>query len=220
MSLGGVQLVRRDEHAGAVLGEPVDQRPERQALRRIERGVRLVEEEAARLPDQADGEAHALAPATGETVQALAGAVAEIGEVQGALGLGVHVDVAGREPGEEPEVLRDGQALVERGALRDPPECLGARRHGPGLRRLHARDHLEQRGLAGAVGPEIATRSPARTSRSTPSRILRPCSSRVIPRALSSKLACGDASAWDVGVDSVTAADPTAPPGTARRVSV
>ena len=90
------------------------------------------------------------------------------------------LDASALQPAEQPEVLAGGEVLVDRGVLagdadqlahhvrvlRDvDAEDLGA----AAVHRQQGREHLQHRGLAGAVGAEDAEDLAAATSRSMPS---------------------------------------------------
>lgn len=156
VALGRMQLVGGDDDGRPSVRETVDERPELEPLRRIERGVRLVEEDARRVAEQPDGETHALAPAAGEPARPLVRALIQIGEREGtrrgALRCGPVVRKG--EPGEEGEVLSDGEPLVERRTLRHPTEAGRAGVDGAAVGGLHRGEHLEQGRLPGAVGAE------------------------------------------------------------------
>ena len=65
-ALGLVHHVAGDEHRGAGVGEPVEQRPEVAAQHRVEPDGRLVEDEQVRAAEQRDGEAGPRALAAAE----------------------------------------------------------------------------------------------------------------------------------------------------------
>src|SRR5690606_22070318 len=77
-------------------------------------------------------------------------------------------DVLGHAAGEQQRLLRD-DAYVRAQLLEvelpqvDPVQC-----HASSCRVMEARDEADQRALAGAARPTMATNSPARASRSTP----------------------------------------------------
>ena len=58
------------------------------------------------------------------------------------------------QPREQAQVLRHRELRVERGLLRDPADLLGRQRDGARARRQRAGEDLQQRRLAGAVGPD------------------------------------------------------------------
>jgi hypothetical protein len=122
--------------------------------RRVKRGVRLVKQQALGAADQPDRKADALPPASGESIQALARAVTQFSEVQGALDFRRDIRGVGGERREQPQVLGDGQAFVQCGALRYPAERGGARLDAAALGWLDACEHLKQRGFACAVWSE------------------------------------------------------------------
>ncbi len=115
----------------------------------------LIQQQARRLAEQADGQAHPLAPAAGEAIQALVCAIAELGKGHGVgHGLVRLRPVPELEAREERKVLAHGEPLVERWALGHPAQLLGPGLHATGLGRLHASEHLQQRRLARTVGTD------------------------------------------------------------------
>ncbi len=186
MPLGGIQIMGGDHDCRAVGGEPIEELPECEPLRRVECRVGLIEQEAGRAAQEADREADALPPAAGETIQPLARAVAQLGELHGRLdGLLRGGAPAELQPSEEGKVLAHREALVERRALRHPAKRRRRGRHGARLGGLHAGQHLKEGGLARAVGAENRTRSPGATCRSMPSRMRRVPRVRTSPVAVS-----------------------------------
>ena len=92
----------RDEHRGAGVGDPVEQRPQVLAEHRVEADGRLVEHQQLGRAEQRDGQAGAAALPAGEVADDLVAVAAEVDGVDRA----VDVVAAGAEhPGEEAEVL-------------------------------------------------------------------------------------------------------------------
>jgi hypothetical protein len=146
--------------AGAQLVEPG---PEPVALVRAEAGGRLVEQQDARSPGEGDGEVEPLERPGGQLGRGLAGEADEVGAREQLVRGGVGVADA-LEGGEQPQVLPRREARIEGGALGHPAHPRGdavGPRHGAGAGAPHAGEDRQERGLAGAVGPEERDRLPA-----------------------------------------------------------
>src|SRR6185436_1096560 len=144
----------------------IDEAPEFAAGQRIHAAGRLVEEDNRRLVQDGAADREALAPATGEVGGQGLLAAGEPGHLD-------HEAAAGVEPraieaidaAEEPDVLIDGQALVERKALRHVADAAldafgiaahvdAADRRVPARRLQQPAEHADRRRFAGAVAAE------------------------------------------------------------------
>jgi hypothetical protein len=151
------------------------------ALGRVHAGDRLVEQHDARLHRQAAGELDALLQAVGQRVHGGAGQVADVDELEGlARGGAVAALLAPCEPqpaaqrpcphevmAADHDVLEDRERREDAEVLeaardpdpgqlagRQPQEVPAVERHGATARLVHARQRVEQRALAGAVGTD------------------------------------------------------------------
>ncbi len=151
VALGLGDVVGREDDARAALGEAEDELPEALALARVEPGRGLVEQQHGRLGEQADRDVDPLLVAAGQRPDLVVAAVGEGGLGEHLLELLAELlTLDPLEPGEQPQVLGDGQLPVERRLLGDEADLAGeldlAR---VGLQR--AGDDREQRRLAGSV---------------------------------------------------------------------
>ena len=161
--VGLLEILRGEEHGGAVPDQHPDDVPDLVAAPRVEAGGRLVEEQELRRDHEARGDVEPAPHAAGEGLDLAVGRLAEPegGEQLVRPRLRLAAAIA-EEPAEEDEILVAGQVLVDRGELpgeADPaahrvgigdhvePEHAGAAAVGLEQRREHAHD----RGLAGAV---------------------------------------------------------------------
>ena len=145
-ALGLVHHVAGDEHGLAAVGEPVEERPQVAAQHRVEADGRLVEHQHVGVAEQRDGEAGPGALAAAEVADHLV-AVARPGRRRrSASSTSRAVDA--EHPGEEAQVLGDGEVVVHArglGDVADPvaqrpvagglPEDLDRRRTAPAGRR-------------------------------------------------------------------------------------
>ena len=155
-ALGLVQVVGGDQDRDARLGEVVDEAPELPARQRIDPAGRFVEEEDRRLVENRTPEREPLPPAAGEIAGQRGFAALEAGHLDDELPARLD-PVAGQavNASPEPDVLVDGQQLVEREPLRhvaDPLfDALGVGRDI---------DAADERGARG--GPQQAAQHPDR----------------------------------------------------------
>ncbi len=160
-----VQHVARHDHGLAAAGGPADALDDLGARDRVDAGQRLVEDEQRRVVHQALGQLGALAHALGEAAHPAAQRFLQAHLDQRALGVGARAP--GRHAGQlrhAGDPLQRGQLVVQvlvLGAVADAAARLRrAERLLPEHLHLAARraeqpdDHLHQRRLAGAVGPE------------------------------------------------------------------
>src|SRR4051794_6751651 len=78
-ALGLAHVVRAEDDRRAVPGQARDPLPQALALARVQRRGRLVEQQDGRLGQQADGDVDALAVATRQLAELLAGAIGQAG---------------------------------------------------------------------------------------------------------------------------------------------
>ena len=164
--LGLLHVVRAVEDGGARPRQRRDRREDALAGLGIDADGGLVEQEDARLVQDAAGEVEPPAHAAGERRDGLSEAPLEADDLErttdrrcgGAAGEAVHAR-------EEPQVLRGGQSRIHRGLLRDEAEHtargaglgrqrMAADRGRPGVGREHGREDRQHRRLAGAVRTE------------------------------------------------------------------
>ena len=141
--LGFFQIVGGHENRGARVGQPVDHGPEGTARQRIHAGGRLVEKQDARFVQDRRAERHALFPSLRQAADQLNFSALQPRERNHpahflrALVFGNAVDA-----GEEFEVFRDRQVVVERKLLRHVADLLphlGGTQAAALARQLHAR---------------------------------------------------------------------------------
>src|SRR6266508_4660142 len=161
-----LEVVRGDQDGRAPVRELVDHGPESPAGDGIDARGRLVEEENTRLVHHRRPEGHALLPAAGQAAGDLAAAVLEAGEGEDpSLPLFAALGRHAVDAGEEVQVLDDGEVVVQGEllghvadplphALRAKPAAFAGQLDVPGGRLEEAAEHLDGRGLAGAVGAE------------------------------------------------------------------
>ena len=180
--LGLVHVVGRDDERDALALEPEQPVPQHVPRLRVEAGGRLVEQQHLGVVHEAarDGEP-ALHPA-GQRLDPVVAPLGELGELEQLVGPRAHL-VAGEpeEPPVDPEVLLDGEVLVEDVALRADAR---AGRGSPGRRMPgRARGCVSSPSVTGEtqptmrivldlpapLGPRKPNASPRRTSTSMPS---------------------------------------------------
>ena len=156
--------------------------PERAALRRVERGGRLVEQQHPRRGEQRDRDVEPLPVADGERGRAHVGRQLELGRA-----------ARRRAPAgtpssarEEAEVLARRQPPVVRRALRHPADRARAARPCRRSARARRRGSTSSVDLPAPFGPTSATTSPASRSTSVGRRATRDPKARETPRAASS----------------------------------
>ena len=110
-----VHVVRAEQHGQPAVGEPLDQRPHVADAAGVQAVGRLVEHQQPRVAQQAGRDAEALAHAVGVAAHLVAGAVAELDDVEHLVD--PVVAGAGVEEGEAVEVLPTGEVGVEARAL-------------------------------------------------------------------------------------------------------
>ena len=166
--LGLLQVLRGQQHGGAVDGQRADLVPDLVAVAGVQPGGRLVEEQHVRAADEAHGEVEPAAHAPGVGAHPAARGVGEA-EPRDQFGGAVPGLAAGQaeQPGDQHEVVRAGQRLVDGGVLPGQPDP-GAHRRGfgddvvaqhagtPGVRAQQRGEHAHGGGLARAVRPEQA----------------------------------------------------------------
>ena len=166
-ALGFVHVMGGDQHGDAVGGQPVNLVPEFAARLGIDAGGRLVEQQQARLRQDAGAEREPLLPAAGQLAGELVLAAGEPEPGDRALaprlcGSGHAIDAR-----HEFEILADRQIGIEAEALRHVADIaldlvlLGENVVAEagafaGIRREQPAQHAERRGLAAAVRPEKA----------------------------------------------------------------
>ncbi len=151
------------EHQGqAPAPQLVEPGPQAVPLVRAERGRRLVQQQRARATGEGDRQVQALERAGAELARRLVGEPPQVGAGHQLLGGGVRVARA-LQRREQPQVLARREARVERRPLRHPAHARGGA-VGPGdgarARAGDPGEDREQRGLAGAVGPQQGDRLP------------------------------------------------------------
>mmetsp|Transcript_23364 Transcript_23364/g.55525 ORF Transcript_23364/g.55525 Transcript_23364/m.55525 type:complete len:246 (+) Transcript_23364:1539-2276(+) len=165
-ALGLVHVMRRDQHRDALAGEQMDLVPELAPRLGVDAGRGFVQQQQARPVQQAGGEREALLPAAGQRAGQLP---LPAGQAQ-ALQRAIHrvVTVRHREqPGDEVEVLADGEVVVEPELLRHIADlaldglALAAEIQAQhlaftGVRRQQAAEHAQRGGFTAAVGAEEA----------------------------------------------------------------
>ena len=165
---GALDLVEevRGQHDGAPLGdEGQDHVAHVEHPRRVEAVHGLVEDQQLGVPEEAGGDAEALAHAHGVLRHLV------VGPMEDADALERRVDAAlGRRltrRGEDLQVLATGQVAVEAGLVHDGPDPgqrpvtvagdgVAEEGHRAGVGVGQAQQHPDQRGLAGAVRAEVA----------------------------------------------------------------
>ncbi len=164
--IGLVEVLRGEQHGGAVVFELVDELPHGQPAARVEPGGGFVEEEHGRPGDQAHRDVE---PATHATRVALHDPVGGVDEIEALEQFrGTELDVGFghvEQPGDELHVLAAGQPFLDRRVLTRQADALanlvGVSRHVDAVDERGALVGAEQRGehanscgLAGAVRPE------------------------------------------------------------------
>ena len=166
--LGFVQIVGRDQHGDAGLGEIVNQAPELPPRQGIDAAGRLVEEENRRLVKDGAAECQPLAPPAGQVACQRRFPAAQPRHLEHELA--PRLDAAAGQPVDaapEADVLIDGQQLVEREALRHVADTLFHRfRLAADVDAVDERrarrwaqqpaEHADGRRLAGAIAAEEA----------------------------------------------------------------
>ena len=166
--VGLVEVLRGQQHRAALGDQVADGVPHLAAGARVEAGGRLVEEDQRRPGDQAGGQVEPAPHATGELRDLLVAGVLEAEPAEQLLGGRARpLLVDAEQPAEQVEVLAGGEVLVDRGVL--PGDADQLAHHVRVLLDVDAEDlraaavhreqrgeHLEHRGLAGAVGSEDA----------------------------------------------------------------
>jgi hypothetical protein len=164
--VGFLEVLRGEQHRGALVDELADHVPELVAAREVEAGRRLVEEEHRGLRHERRRDVEAPAHAAGVRAQGAVGRIAEREAPQQLVGPGG--DGRSRQLAEDAhhaQVLAPGEVRVDRGVLAGeadaPPHGVGLAHHVAtehlGAARVGVQDggqHPNRRGLAGAVGPE------------------------------------------------------------------
>ena len=120
-----LRVLRREHGRAAVGRDRLDELPDARALRRVERGGRLVEEQHLGLGEERDADVHALLLSRRELTGRAVGRVdgdAREHPLHRRLGI-----VEPFEPGEEPKVLARGEPPVLRRPLRRPADPRAAR---------------------------------------------------------------------------------------------
>ena len=161
-----VQVVRGHEDGDALLRHLVDEAPETPPGQRIDSAGGLIEEDHPRAVQHGAGEGEALLPAAGEIAGASRSHSGETRHLDGPL-LPFSRGVAAQsvDPSEEPEVVGDGQLVVEAETLAHVTDAafhafrVAGDVHAENLRRSRARlekpaQHADRRGLARTVGAQ------------------------------------------------------------------
>ena len=156
-----LHVVRGEQDRGAALAQAADQLPRLAARGRVEAGRRLVEEQQVGVAGDAEREVEAAALAAGQRRGTRVGAVVEPDELEHLvdrarvrIGGGVELDrLAHGEVGVEARLLQHDADALEEGALA-PRGVVAEHADGAGVGRAMALEDLDERGLAGAVGPE------------------------------------------------------------------
>ena len=161
--------VRGEHHRGAAVREPAQKGEQLTGAGGIQAGGRLVQEEDVGAREQLDRDARALALAARERAHLHIGALGEAERAECLLHGQVHL---GRRGGRwHPQRRRVAQRALERqvgvddvvlgDVAEQPPERVevavevdAVEAHRPALRRTHARQRLQQRGLAGAAAAD------------------------------------------------------------------
>ena len=131
----------------------------------VEAVHRLVEDQQLRIPEEAGGDAQALAHAHGVLRHLVVGAVQDAHTLERRLDAALGRRLARRR--QDLQVLAAGQVAVEAGLVDDgadagegqvamPGDLVAEEGHGAGVRVGQAEQHPDQRRLAGAVGAEVA----------------------------------------------------------------
>ncbi len=171
VALGLAEVVGRVDHRRAGAGEPVHELPEALALARVEPGRRLVEQQHGGRREQSDRDVHPLLVATREGRDLVVATLGEAGLLEHRRDRAVEVgDLL--QAGEQAQVLRHGEAPVQRRRLRDPAHLPRHRdRSLVGL--ADPGEDRQERRLAGPLGPITASSSPGLASNETPRRASR-----------------------------------------------
>ena len=164
--LGLVHVVGRDDEGDALPLESEEAVPQDVPGLRVQTGRGLVEEQQLGVVDEAAGDDQPALHAAGEVLDLVGPALAQLGEVEQLSGPLPHLCAAqSEEPPVDPQVLLDGELLVEQVLLRavadacpdllpvdgrvETEDAQLAARH-----RRDARDHPHRRGLPRPVGSE------------------------------------------------------------------
>ena len=160
------QQMRIEEHRDPVGAQLVDDAAHQQPAQRIEPGGRLVQEDELRIVQQRLRQPHALEHALAVAAQRAIGGVQQVDARQQPIDAGVQRDAAQPiEPPVEPQQLGRGERVVKAEMLGKKADARADRaiaerraQHVPraGRRRDQRQQHLDRRGLAGAVRPEKA----------------------------------------------------------------
>ena len=166
--IGLVEVLRGQQHGGAVRDEALDRLPQADAAARVEAGRRLVEEQDRRVGDEGGREVEAAAHAAGVGLGHALGGVGELEALEQLAGARLAPPREHAvEAADHHEVLLAGEVLVDRGVLPGEPD-LGAQRArvtddveagdagAARVRRQQGGEDADGRGLAGAVGAEDA----------------------------------------------------------------
>jgi hypothetical protein len=157
--VGLLQVVGGEQDGLAAGGELAHGPPEAVAALDVHCHSRLVEHQQGRVADDRHGEAHALGLPAGELLRALAGDLAQAGELQHL----VHLQRLWVQRGHHLDQLAHGQVADQRARLQhraDRPPSDGLA--GPSTEHRHralvgleqAEEHVDRGRLAGAVGTE------------------------------------------------------------------
>ncbi len=164
--VGLVEVLRGQEHGRALLDQTLDDLPQAQATAGVEPGRGLVEEQDGRLGDQGSGEVEAPAHAARVGLDRAVGGFVELEAVEqlvaARLGLPPTRAVEAADHG---QVLEPGQVLVDGGVLAGESDLVAQSdgiaddveaddRSAPGVGLQQRGQDPDDRGLAGAVGPE------------------------------------------------------------------
>ena len=161
--------VRGEHDRRRLVGEPAQAGDQLRARDRVQPGRRLVEEEDVRIGEQLGGDAGPLALAAAQRADSDLGLIGQVHGLEGVTDRAVDLGRAGRR--REPQLRGVAERASERQigvddvVLRDVAEHAAERphvgvqvhaieAHRPRRRRGDAGDGLQQRGLAGAAGPD------------------------------------------------------------------
>ena len=164
--VGLVEVLRGEQHVGAVGDQRADRVPQLDAAARIETGGRLVEQQQPGPADEAGAEVEAAAHAAGVRAHRPVGGVgeAQLLEHGGASRRGAGARVA-EQPGDHLDVLPPGHGGLDRGVLAGEATrrrtaagwratSMPATWSVPGVGPEQGGDKAHERRLAGAVGSE------------------------------------------------------------------
>ena len=160
VALGLGEVVGGEDDRRPAAGQAEHELPEPLALARVEPGARLVEQQHRRAGQEPDRDVDPLLVAAREGPRLVVAAVLEGGLREHLLDRRVRIGHL-LEPGEQAEVLGDGEPPVERRLLGNPADLARWPAHRSGVRPPDSGEDREQRRLPGAVraddGEELST---------------------------------------------------------------